>query len=146
MKKRQEKKLVTKLPSVISHVRDLEVVSATVVGEDTPEATAVVKIRNNSDLGVTAVEISTKNDIDSGAVNIDGLDDPDNPNVIIRSHETITLKMGLNEMVPDVPLIVSGATYVDGTEDGDAWSINAMRKVRERRHAERKAQKGAMMP
>ncbi len=107
-----------------------------------PDAAVGVEIRNNSDVAVMAVEISTRDNADSAAVTKDGLDDPDNPQVIIEPRGTIIMKMGLGEMLPGVPLVVSGATFADGGEEGEEWSLRAMRAVRTRRKAQREAQRG----
>lgn len=140
--KQQEQKHVTKLPPVVSHVQMLEVVKATVKDEGTREATALVEIRNNSDLAVMAVEISTRDDINSSGEGSDGLYEPGNPHVIIPPHETKTLEMRLFNMIPDVPLVVSGAVFSDGSEDGDWWSLDGMRAIRKREQAQHRVEKG----
>lgn len=139
---RQGARRVTEMPQVISKVRHLEVTGAALLNEGMSNAAVGVEIRNNSDVAVMAVEISTRDKANSAAVTKDGLDDPDNPQVIIEPHGTITMKMGLGEMIPGVPLVVSGATFADGGEDGEEWSLRAMRAVRVRRKAQREARRG----
>ena len=141
-KKQQERKRVTELPLVISHVSRLHVENISVKNPGTPDATAVIKIRNDSNLAVMAVEISTKNDVDSAAVNEDGLEDSENPHVVIPPNGTITLEMPFTNMIPDVPLVVSGAVFADRSEDGDKWSLDAMRGVRAHYQELRKGTKG----
>jgi hypothetical protein len=134
-------KHVVELPPVISHVPKLVIVSISVKNPGTPDAIAVVEIRNTSDLAVMTVEISTKNGGDDSAVNKDGLDDPDNPHVVIPPKGTTTLEMPFTNMIPDAPLVVSAALFADGTEDGDKWSLDAIRAVRAHRQELRKAKK-----
>lgn len=128
---KQQQKLVTELPEVKSNVPRLSVAGVTVKNPGTPAAIAVVEIRNNSPLAVVAVEISTKNDSgDSAAINTDGLANPENPSTVIPPWSTTTLEMSFAEMVADAPLVISGAVFADGTEEGDKWSLDAMRKFR----------------
>ena len=140
--KQQQRKRVVELPLVISHVPKLVIVSISVTNPGTPAAIAVVEILNTSDLPVMSVEISTRNDAgDSGAVNEDGLDDADKPQVVIPPHGTKKLEMALAEMVPDAPLVLSAAVFADGSEEGDQWSRDAMRAVRAHHQELRRAQK-----
>lgn len=141
-KKQQERKRVTELPLVISHVPRLHVEDVSVKNPGTPDATAVIKIRNDSNLAVMAVEISTKNGGDSAAVNQDGLEDSDNPGVAIPPGGTIALEMPFINMIPDAPLVVSAAFFADGTEDGDKWSLDAIKALRAHYQELRKARKG----
>ena len=122
----------------------LKVVGATVRDPGTPAATAVVEIRNKSDLAVMTVQISTKSTKDGGdwtSFGIDGLEDPDNVGVVIPPNGTKTLEMRLSNMIPDVPLVVSAAFFADGTEAGDKWSLDAIRAVRAHRQQLLKAKK-----
>jgi hypothetical protein len=118
----------------------------------TPDAVAEIEILNTSHLPVMCVEISTKNQAgDSGAVNEDGLDDPDKPRVVIPPYGTKTLEMSFSAMVPDAPLVLSAAVFADGSEDGDKWSRDAIRAVRAhyqalRRAEKEKQQKGGLKP
>lgn len=144
-------KRVVQLPEVVSHVPKLRIVNIDVKNPGTPQASAVVEILNTSNLPVMAVEISTKNQAgDSGAVNSDGLDDPDNPQVVIPPFGTTKLEMNFSEMVPDAPLALSGAVFGDGSEEGDRWSLETMRIFRNKRQqslrAEREKQKGGVKP
>jgi hypothetical protein len=141
----QNQKRVTELPLVISHVPKLEIVSATVRDPGTPAATALVEIRNNSDLAVMTVEISTKSPKDGGdrsAFYIDGLEDPENVGVIIPPKGTKTLEMALTNMIPDAPLVVSAAFFADGTEEGDKWSLDDIRATRAHRQELLKTRRG----
>jgi hypothetical protein len=125
-----QQKRVTELPEVKSHAPRLSVAGVSVKNPGTPNAIAVVEIRNNSPFPVMAVEISTKNGGDSGAVYTDGLTDPENPIVVIEPWGTTTLEMNFGAMIPDAPLVISAAVFGDGTEEGDKWSLDAMKKFR----------------
>jgi hypothetical protein len=135
-------KRVLVLPPVVSHVPRLQIANISVKNAGTPEAVAVIEILNTSSLAVMSVEISTKNKLgDSGAVNEDGLADPERPNVVIPPFGTKTIEMAFAEMVPDAPLVVSAAVFADGSEQGDAWSRDALRAVRARRQELRRDEK-----
>jgi hypothetical protein len=127
-------KQVLTLPPVVSHVPKLKIANLNVKNAGTLAAIAVIEILNTSHLAVMAVEISTRNKHgDSGAVNEDGLLDPDKPRVVIPPYGTTTLEMSFSEMVPDSPLVVSAAVFADNSEEGDKWSLDAMRAVRRHR-------------
>lgn len=128
-----QQKRVTELPQVISHVPRLSVAGVSVKDPGTPAASAVVEIRNNSPFAVMSVEISTKNGGDSGAVNTDGLTDPENPIVVIEPWGTTTFEMSFTAMIPDAPLVISAAIFADGTEEGDKWSLDSMKLGRAKR-------------
>lgn len=135
-------KKVLALPTVISHVPELQIASVSVKNLGTPDASAIVEILNTSPLAVMVVEISTKNkEGDSGAVNSDGLFDPDKPQVVIPPFGTTKIEMTFSAMVPDAPLVVSAAVFSDGTEEGDQWSRDAIRAVRANRQAQERAEK-----
>lgn len=125
-----QQKRVTQLPEVKSHVPRLSVAGVSVKYPENAEPIAVVEIRNNSPLAVMAVEISTKNGGDSGSVGTDGLTDPENLIVVIEPWGTTTLEMSFSEMIPDAPLVISAAIFADGTEEGDRWSLDAMKGSR----------------
>jgi hypothetical protein len=142
----KQQKRVTELPEVKSHVPRLKVVGVSIKDPGTPAARAVVEIFNNSLLAVMAVEISTKNRGDSGAVNIDGLTDPGNPIVVIEPWGRTTLEMNFGEMIPDAPLVISAAIFEDGTEEGDKWSLDAMKGSRAKRLQQIKDAQGRRTP
>jgi hypothetical protein len=141
-------KQVLTLPEVVSHVPKLKIANFSVKNAGTPAAIAVIEILNTSPLAVMSVEISTRNKQgDSGAVNEDGLLDPDKPRVVIPPFGTTTLEMSFSEMVPDSPLVLSAAVFADNSEEGDKWSLDAMRGVRRHRQELIKGgQKGGIKP
>jgi hypothetical protein len=139
-------KRVTELPLVISHVPRLKIVSVTVRDADTPNPIAVVEILNKTNLAVTAVQLSTKDEAgDSGAVYEDGRQDPANPYVVIPPHGTKKMEMGFGQMVADAPLILSAATFEDGSEEGDKWCLDVIKAYR-KHFKEMKSREGGARP
>lgn len=136
-----ERKRVTKMPLIISKVKKLEIVSATVEWVNGTDPEAVLVIRNNSDLAVMSVTVSTGDFYNSSSVGVDGLGDPDNPIVIIEPHETRTLRMAFSAMLSGFPLELNAVTFSDGTEEGVDWAVSADRIGRGRakkRHGRRR--------
>ena len=74
---------VTTLPAVISKVKDLQVAGATLLNQGTPQAAVAIDIVNNSDQPVISLEIMAGDDNDWSSLGIDGLEDPDKPQVAI---------------------------------------------------------------
>ena len=139
-------KQVTALPEIISHVPKLRVSNVTVTDLGTPEASAAIEILNTSHLAVMSVDISTKNNGNSGGISVDGLLDPDNPQVVIAPFGTITLHMSFTEMIPNAPLAISAAEFADGTSEGDKAALRELRAARKRwqtlQRAEKKQKEG----
>jgi len=54
--------------------------------------------------------------------------------------------MTFGEMIADAPIVVSAAVFSDGSEQGEKWSLDAMRGVRERRQLLRKTEKEDQWP
>jgi hypothetical protein len=132
---------VTTLPAVFSKVKDLQVAGATLLNQGTPQAAVAIDIINNSDEPVISLEISTGDENDWSSLGIDGLEDPDKPQVAIPPHSLKTFKWFLGEVLEGYPIVISGASFANGTEDGDARSLHIMHKDRERNRA-RKTNKG----
>lgn len=120
-------KAVTAIPPTYSKVKTLEILSTKLVREDTEFPAVVVEIRNNSEKSVMAVDLVCG----EGAITKNGLTDEENPIVVIKPYGTTTIEMTFSEMSPDSPLVVSAATYSDGTEEGDELSLRLMHKLRD---------------
>lgn len=131
------------LPAIISKVKKLEAVGATIIGDRSNPAVRI-EVRNNSDLGVTSFTVS--NGIVAGGeygITTNGLTDPDNPHVVIEPHGTKTVDLPLANLDGKYPILISGATYTDSSEDGDKDMLDHMRLVRAHDKAEKeKRQKG----
>lgn len=128
---------VTTLPAVFSRVKNLDVVGQTIVNQGQPQAAVAIDVVNNSDQPVISLEINAGDENNWSALGIDGLEDPNNPQVIIPPHSLKTFTWFLGEILEDHPIVISGARFADGTEYGDARSLEIMRQDLER-HKERK--------
>lgn len=132
---------VTTLPAVLSKVKDLQVAGATLLNQGTPDAAVAIDIINNSDQPVISLEIMAGDANDWSSLGIDGLEDPDKPQVAIPPHSLKTFTWYLGEVLEGYPIVVTGARFADGSEDGEARSLEIMHKDRERNRAQ-KANKG----
>lgn len=133
---------VTTLPAVVSKVKDLQVAGATLLNQGTPQAAVAIDIVNNSDEAVISLEITAGDANDWSGLGIDGLEDPDKPQVAIPPHSLKTFTWYLGEVLEGFPIVITGATFANGTEDGDARSLAIMRKDRERNRAQRASKVG----
>lgn len=144
--RQQEGKPVTSkatLPKLISKVKKLEIVNATVQREGEPDAVVMIEVKNNSDLAVTYFALTNGSvKTNEYGVSRNGLDDPDNPKVVIEPHGTATLDMVLSNLDARYPIVLSAAGFADNSEDGDQSVIEHMRAVRARDKAKRNAEKG----
>ncbi|HEV2912040.1 MAG TPA: hypothetical protein VGX92_01880 [Pyrinomonadaceae bacterium] len=136
----------TTLPLIISRVKNLEVIGATLERAGQPDAEVVLEIQNNSDLAVTALAIESGDEINSAGTSTYNDDDDGNPSIIIKPHGTITVRMLISNLIPDTALRVAGVTYADGTEDGDKSALGTIRGQRAHDKTEREARKGAKNP
>jgi hypothetical protein len=84
-----------------------------------------------------AVEISCGN----SAISQDGLEDEEHPKVIIEPYGILSAEM-TGELKPGAPLVIASAMFHDGKEEGDARSLEIMRKIRETKRARIAAEKG----
>ncbi len=94
------------------------------------------EIRNNSNRSVMAVDITCG----EAGITRDGLGDDEHPVVIIPPYGTLTAEMN-DELSPGLPIVLSGATYEDGTEEGSESSLKAIHRGREHERARLKAKK-----
>ena len=129
------------LPEIISKVKRLEVVSAT-VDEGGPNPVVHIEVRNKSDLGVTSLSISNGSvDGDSGESGIGfGLADPDIPYEVIPARATRTFDMPLANLDGKYPILLAGATFTDLSEEGDPGTLQSMRGIRQ--HDQKEKAKG----
>jgi hypothetical protein len=131
---------LTTTPQVTSKVKDLEIVNARIVREGTDVPGVVFEIRNNSNRAVMAVDIMSG---DSG-MSRDGTYDEDNPIVVIGPYGTLEAEMS-EEMSPGTAIVVSGAVFADGTEEGTETSLKAIHRGRKHERARVKADKEAKL-
>ena len=142
----QEQQPVTSkatLPVLISKVKKLKIVNATVKKEGEQGAKVTIEIKNTSDLAVTYFAL-TNGSLKTSEYGIarNGLDDPDNPHVVIEPHGTATIDILLSNLDGQYPIVLSAAVYADNSEDGDESVLEHMRIERARDKAKRDAERG----
>ena len=130
------KEWLSSIPAVDSEVKDLEIINARIVRAGTDAPGVAFEIRNNSNLAVMAVEVTCG----EAGISTDGLGDEDHPKVIIQPHGTLTAEMN-DELSPGMPIVITAATFEDGSEKGRESSVKLMKNLRERERASRKAEK-----
>jgi hypothetical protein len=137
-KAQRPKDWLTTTPAVMSKVKDLEIVNARVVraGSDMPGV--AFEILNKSHRAVMAVDIMCG---ESGMLK-DGLGDEEHPTVVIEPGGMLEVEMN-DELSPGLPIVLSGATFEDGTEEGTETSLKAIHRARKHERERRKAQKEA---
>jgi len=128
--KKQRKEWLTSVPFVGSKVKKLEIINARIVGQDTDSPGVAFEIWNKSNRAVMAVEISSG----SGSIAKDGLEDEENPTVIIEPHGTLAAEM-FGELNPGKPIVITAAVFDDGKEEGQESSLKLMKRVRARQRA-----------
>ena len=138
---------VNHMPPVFSKVKDLEIVRTWIIDPGEVGAGVAVEIRNNSNKDAVAVDLVCG----EGGITRNGLNDEDHPIVVVKAHETMTMRMTFSAMTFGAPLVVSAVTWADGSEEGDKHSLRLMHLDRQRNRAikaqkERDAQKGASKP
>ena len=126
-RRESQRKAVTNIPPVSSKVKALVIVGTKIINENTPGVGVSVEIRNISDRAVMAIDLVCGD----GAVTKNGLTDEEKPIVVIEPYGRTTIEMSFSEMTADVPLVVSAATYVDGSEEGDPRSLRRMHQTRD---------------
>ena len=137
----RQKVVVKSAPEIVSCVKSIRVLKRTIKDVGTPHASAAVEVENMSDLGIIAISLESKKGKDTYTVRTNTFG-ADEPTVVIKPHETYTLKMELSNIFPNEPLQIGSVMYVDGTEEGCEVSLKAMRESKtqhEQQKAERKA-------
>ncbi len=132
---------LTSIPPVKSKVKDLEIINARIIGVGSEARGVAFEIRNNSNRAVMAIDITSG---ESG-ISKDGLEDEDNPTVIIEPYGTLTAEMK-DELARDAPIVISAATFQDGTEEGTESSLESIHKARTHERARHRAEKGQTSP
>ena len=128
------------LPVVISKVKRLEAVSAT-VKEGGPSPFVQIEVRNKSDVAVREITISNGvlAEVEYGLTY--GQGDPDNPIIAIEPNGTKTFNIPLANLDGKYPILISGAVFADATEDGDKQILERMSRSREERRKEVREQR-----
>lgn len=134
--RKHPKEWLSSIPAVDSKVKVLEIINARIVRAGTDAPGVAFEIRNNSNLAVMAVEVTCG----EGGISTDGLEDEDHPKVIIQPFGVLTAEMN-DELSPGFPIVITAATFEDGTEKGRESSVELMQKLRTRERARHKAEK-----
>lgn len=130
---------VKTVPQIVSKVRGLEVAGAAILRQGTPEAALAIDIVNNTDRSVMAIEISSGNENDWSSNGIDGIADPDRPEILIPPHSLKTFEWALGSIMEGNLITIAAASFSDGKEEGDSKSREMMKRSRERSKANRDA-------
>ncbi len=130
------------LPPIVNKTGKLKIVKATLENPGTPEARVVLKIRNKSNVAVTAFTI-TNGDFSVGP---DGGISVDEPVTVIEPHETTTFDISAGSFERDVPIILAAVLYADGTEEGQDIVLEMIHDLRATEKAKRDKQKGESQP
>jgi hypothetical protein len=125
------------IPEVRSKVKDLEIVNVRIVRSNTDAPGVAFDILNKAGRPVMAVDISCGD----SSISQDGLEDEEHPKVIIEPYGTLSAEM-TGELKPGKPIVIASATFQDGKEEGDALSLEIMRKIRKTRSAQIAAERG----
>ncbi len=131
----------SELPPVVSKVPALEVIHSETELRNggMPNATATIRIKNNSDRPILAVTLESGDDRDASGTNLNGFHDGDvPPSEVAKPHETFEMDFPMSSVRPGRPIRVAAVIYADGTEEGDTGALQSMRKQREYRRNNRK--------
>ena len=124
------------VPRTSSKIKDLEIINVRIIRPGSEEPGVAFEVQNKSDRAVMAVSITCG----GPSITKDGLDDEDNPKVVIEPHGVLSAEMS-DELNPDAPIEVSAATFSDGTEEGSDSSLRLMHAMRAHERERRKNQK-----
>lgn len=128
-RQQEEQRAVSTMPSVISSVKEVEVVSAFI--DDEKQANIVVM--HNSSKAIQGLAIS------SGSFSLiedNGLT-TDQPGTLIAPHAKYTIQLPASNLRANLPVTISGALYDDSTEDGDNAVRAKMHQARQNQREKR---------
>jgi len=139
--KAPQKEWLTSVPQLGSKVKNLEIINPRIVRQDTDFPGVAFEVWNNSNRAVMAIEISCGN----GSIATDGLEDDQNPRVIIEQYGTLSAEMN-GELTPGHPIVITAAIFDDNKEEGEKISLEFMHRHRARKRARLKDQKEQPAP
>jgi hypothetical protein len=139
-KNKQLKEWLSSIPQSGTKVKNLEIINLKVVRQDTEIPGVVFEVWNRSNRAVMALEISCGN----GSIAKDGLEDEENPTVVIEPYGTLPVEMS-GELDPGNPIVVTAAIFNDNKEEGQKSSLELMHKIRARQQATHKLVDGRGM-
>ena len=135
-KNKKLKEWLSSVPPSGTKVKDLEIINLRVVRQDTDMPGVAYEVWNRSNRAVMAIEISCG----KGSIAKDGLEDDENPAVVIEPYGTLPVEMN-GELDPGNPIVITAAIFNDNKEEGQKSSLDLMHKVRTRQRALLKANK-----
>lgn len=122
---------VTEAPEVKSAVKGVEISSVRLLNQGTPTVQILIDVINHRDEDVMAADfICGVGKATSGGLAMDGLQDLDNPRVIIPRHSLKTFEFFLSSFTEGESIFLAAATFSDGKEDGDPRSVSNFKSLR----------------
>jgi hypothetical protein len=76
----------------------------------------------------------------NAGLSTDGLDYEDHPVVVIEPHGVLPAEM-YDELTQGAPIVISAATFADGTDEGEDSAVRFMQKMRVHSRARHKAER-----
>ena len=120
----QNRGSVTSVPKVVCDLTNIIVKEVSIRNEGAPEATVVVKVENNSEIGIVAIGMESTNGEESSGVSLRSSFEGDRePTIVIKPHEVGVLEMPLANVFPDAGVEIGSVIYADGTEKGEARQL-----------------------
>jgi len=132
-KNRELKEWLSSVPQSGTKVKDLEIINLRVVRQDTAMPGVAFEVWNRSKRAVMAIEISCG----KGSMAKDGLEDEQNPTVVIEPYGTLPVEM-TGELDPGHPIVITAAIFNDNKEEGQKSSLELMHKIRARQREAKK--------
>lgn len=134
----EQQQFADTMPLIISQVKDIEVVEATLKNPGTKDVIAVLKIKNKSNKSVLAVSVETGAPEEADGITFNGFKEGDEPpDAVIEPHGTITVELPLNNAKLGDPIRVSGAVFGDESEDGEKTALETIRAQRKHTKSEK---------
>jgi hypothetical protein len=141
----ETKQTIDIMPLIISQVKDIEVVKATLEDKGTDHPFAVLVIKNKSDKPVIAVSVEIGEPEEADGVTVNGFKEGDEPpSVIMEPNASVRALLSLNNAKPGEPIRVSAVVYADGSEEGEKTALETIHAQRE--HDKSEKAKGGSSP
>jgi hypothetical protein len=141
----EQQQFADTMPLIISQVKDIEVVEATLKNPGTKDVIAVLTIKNKSNKPVIAVSVETGEPEEADGITVNGFKEGDEPpDAVIEPHGTITVELPLNNAKPGDPIRMSGVVFADDSEDGEKTALETIHT--QRKHTKSEKIKGNSSP
>ncbi len=125
-------KKYSEIPQIISNVITLEIIELNLKKEGTTDAFVEIKIKNNSDKPIIAINLESGDEQNASGKTLSGFHDGDvPPSVAFQPHEIFQVEFPLSNVMPGLPIRIGGVMYADGSEDGDEEILKTMRRQKE---------------